>query len=253
MTVTRLSIFILGLSTAIVPARASLSFYCGSGCASASSQFTTDSTTAGLSITSVASFSTTNLGGTPINTEYLDPSLVDFFSYTASGSNVGALTAFRDPTASNTTLAPKTFLEITLPANVFSFALNITQILNSTPLVFCLEDESPFSSSDCNALSAQDQQVTVTSNTDTEFIGVISTTALTTLWIGGLNGGNVDVQNFEFGTQSGSQGGGGGDAPDVGTMLTLGSGLVLLAALHRRRTRAPLVDARGSETEPRRL
>jgi hypothetical protein len=141
---------------------------------------------------------------------------------------VGAQVAFRDPTASNFTLAPKVFLEISLPANVFAVAFNITEILNSIPITFCLENEASFSATNCSSPTALDQQVTVSSSTDTEFIGAVSTTALTTLWIGPLNGsGNVDVDNFEFGTQS--------ETPEATTGLTLGSGLIAISLLHRRK------------------
>jgi len=234
MTKLGYSIFISGLLALAPSARASLTFYCGSGCAAPSSQFTTDAGTAGLAITSVVSFSNTNITGD----EYTDPSLVDFFSFTESGSGasgtVGSASPFRDPTGSNATLAPHALLEISLPANVFAFSLDITEVIGSTSTTFCIEAETAFSGSDCNAQLAQDQQVTVTSVSNSQFIGVISTTALTTLWIGALNGsGILDVEDFSFGTQSGSQS---DTAPDPATMLTLGSGLILLALL-RRRTR----------------
>jgi hypothetical protein len=53
---------------------------------------------------------------------------------------------------------------------------------------------------------------------------------MTTIWLNQLTSGNIDLTSFEIATQGESQ------APDPGTWLTLGTGLIFIAAL-RRRTR----------------
>lgn len=205
-----LLISMLGLAGLMEPARATMSFYLGAG---ASGNYDSAVLLAGLSPNGPYSFSGVNLEtNVATNDEYADPvSGVNFFAFANSGGNPGAASSFTVSSA-HLIASNQAFIEIALPANVFAFGFNIT--VPSGFGIFCGSVGSP----NC------DNQFVVTSSSDTEFFGVVSSTAISTVWIS-ANSGIPDLVNFEDAT--------GTTTPEVRTALLLGAGLVVLGFLKR--------------------
>jgi hypothetical protein len=72
------------------------------------------------------------------------------------------------------------------------------------------------------------------------FFGIVTDTAVSGLQLGAGTSGGVEIDNFNVGAASGGGGGGGGsETPEATTMLTIGTGLILLHALRRRTAQLP--------------
>jgi hypothetical protein len=113
---------------------------------------------------------------------------------------------------------------IVLPSAVTAFGLNL---FTSPPAV------------SYTASVAGSQYTAPTSNQPTEaFFGVTSDTAFTTIDLTAQPGASYAfIDNFQWGTSqvSGGGGGGGGDAPEASTLLMIGTGLLSLALIRRRK------------------
>src|SRR5581483_1715261 len=112
-------------------------------------------------------------------------------------------------------------IEVVLPGNVFAFGVNLV-ITGATIADVCLEASTTFSST-CNATN----QEAVWTVGNTEFMGVTSDTAISTVWIGlSINASQtptVEISSFEDATGVGT--------PEVQTLGMLGSGLVLIGLI----------------------
>ena len=222
MTIRNLMISTLGLGIFVHPASASMSFFNSSGA------YNTAVTNA--SLTPEGPFTFTGANVINSNTEYADPtSLIDFFAFqNNNSSNPGNAFTFSINGTSLAAANGTSALEIVLPANVFAFGITLS---SNSLAQFCGNVGSTDSS--CT------NSVLVTSSTDNEFFGVVSTTAISTVWIGRNVGGPPISVNFSAATGSASA------TPEVKSMFLLGLGLVLLGLL-KRRARASARSARYS-------
>ena len=109
-------------------------------------------------------------------------------------------------------------IEVTLPTGVFAFAAHMT---SSDPNAsFCIE-ENTFVKNLCNPF---------TPGSGTEFVGLDSTSPLTTVWIGYNNASPaITLSDFEIGEQQAMS-----DTPEAATFLMLGTGLTSLGLLRRK-------------------
>ena len=216
----------LGLAGMIVPARASMSFYNGT---STNSQFNSDALGAAISLNALEFFSAAGFTGSPM--VFTDSNGIEFLGFSLSGSGASATNgAQNDVTSSGTALQQTSaggMVEITnLPANTFAFGFNIVAPVGSI-LGFCMGvNHASF-----NASGFCDDTFGLTSNSDVEFIGVISTVPVTSLWIGPGAGNFFDsekfnLNSFQFGTE-------GAAAPEPGPLALLGGGLVAIGLLKR--------------------
>lgn len=213
MSVTRFVFTVLGLVAIVVPARASLTFQ------SSQTSFTTDADSAGLTVSSEFTFT----GGTfssfdgVSDAEYTVQG-VEFVLFNSSGS-----TAENWGSQSGGTLDVPNGLndaiEVIFPSNVYGFGFNFTT--SSGLETVCVDPTTAFSNCDSGGTAAPG------------FIGTLSTTPslaqITNLWIHPLASGSTDLSNFELATQSEAS------TPEATTTLLLGSGLILLALVRRRR------------------
>jgi hypothetical protein len=216
MNMTRLTIFILGLTAAVVPARASVSYQ------SSQTTFTTQATvTDNLTVSSLTTFTgVLSQFGSVANDEYIDPTTgVEFIAFNNSGTANKAFSSVSGGILS-TAADQGDDIEIILPAGVYGFAFNFTTTFPSGDNV-CVDVT-------VNGCSGGPY---FSPESGTAFAGALSDgAALTTIWIHPTTEQDTDLQSFEIATQ------GDAEAPEVATMLMLGSGLIFIALL-RRRTR----------------
>jgi hypothetical protein len=223
MTTARLTTFILGLAALVAPARASLTYYCTSGCANPASDFATKATvTDGLVLSSPIDFTAAlSQFGTVANDEYIDPTTqVEFISFNSTGT---ANEPFAPISGGVLYSNAGDSIEIILPANTVGIAVNFTTT-NSGGLNLCVDPTQA-------TLSSCDSNGTFIANGGSGFAGALndnpSPAAQPSIWLSPTSGGaDIDLKNFEIATES--------ETPDAATGLTLGAGLVLISLLHRR-------------------
>jgi hypothetical protein len=205
-----LMIAILGLGGLVIPAHATFSFQSDVG--------SFDAAASALTLSAVTSFTVGNLvATTPFG--YDDPSTsVDFLDTASNGVTARAFTV------SGTALlqhAAGDLIEIILPSAVYAFAGTFVSS-DSFNQNTCVEPgRSTFSTGTCDS-------ATNVTGTNT-FIGITSDVAFSTIWLGpGSGGDKLEIVNFQVGTPGSMEG-----TPEVGTMLALGSGLILLGLFRR--------------------
>jgi hypothetical protein len=219
----------LGLGMMAGSARATLT-YCATACAG-NTQSAFNTAVSGFSpLAPLEGFPTL---GTP-ELEYTDVATgVEFLGFNKSGLTTGStncltvsgtLSASNNGSGAGCNTASGEVIEIILPANIVGIELNI-----SGAGTYCVDPAATFGALDCNNFP------TVTSSSDVEFVGLVSATPLSTIWVGGFNqtSPTVAINTFEvFSNQSSV-------TPEGPTNLLIGSGLIALCWLHRRR-RPPL-------------
>jgi hypothetical protein len=208
MTFKRLLTSILALAVFALPASASTTIY-------------TDATAFANATASLffpdplTSFTASGL--MPGNLEYADQNTAtDFFGFQSNGTTPDTLSV--NGTKLQTVTAVGDVIGIVMPANTYAFAGYISVLTGFG--IECIEPTSTFNtSSNCNT--------TINAFTSPVFIGVFSTTPLTTLWIGPQTGSStLQIDNFEIGEET----------PEVATFLMIGSGLIFVRFLRRFRT-----------------
>jgi hypothetical protein len=224
MNMTRLTIFILGLTAAVVPAGASLSYQ------SSQTTFSNQATvTDDLTLSSLITFTgVLSQFGSVANDEYVDPTTgVEFIAFNSNGTANKAFSSVSGGVLS-TALNQGDTIEVILPAGVYGVAANFTTAFPSG-VTLCMDPTSA-------SFSSCDSGGTFIVDGGSGFVGTLNDNPtpapMTTIWLnpeGGSEAG-TDLQSFEIATQ------GDAEAPEVATMLMLGSGLIFIALL-RRRTR----------------
>lgn len=225
MSSRALTISILALAGFSVPASATIA-YCNSGCSNSNSGMTY---AAFESVASAFSFPASPItfvsGGLNVNGVYLDSSGTVFTGVINSST--------ADPLALNGTSLKQTgdtaggtvrSVAITLPANTYAFGMFVSAVNSSVaglPLI------------DFSQISANSQMYVSTFAGATPFYGIISSTPISTLYIGNYQGGGAfQINSFVYGTQ-------GAATPEVSAFLMMGTGIIALWQLRRRRTTQP--------------
>jgi hypothetical protein len=233
-----LTISILGLAVLAAPAHATLSFFNGG-------------TSAGTAATEISLFNAaaaalnfpeplTNfasaLTGSPAI--YTDPTTgTEFFGFDLSGSVNGVQDGLTGVGTQLQQLNHGGIIEVLgFSSTTLAFAANVQ--LTSGGLSgtgnYCLEvNVTSFNQGgSCNLTFSP------TSLTDVEFIGLVSSIPITSVWIGPVGGlynsETTAIVNSEIGDQMGT--GGGSDTPEAATMAMIGGGLMLLGGARRWRT-----------------
>jgi hypothetical protein len=218
MTKTRLLIFISGLLCVVGPAQATISYY------SSSSSFASDASTDSLTTSSTITFTgSLSQFGSVANDEYVDLTTgTEFIAFNSTGT---ANEAFSIPSGGDldTPASSGDAIEVVLPTGTYGFGINFSTSY-PTGETLCM-DSSPGTFSSCASGG-----VFVTS-TGSSFTGVIDDAGVTTLWLHPLSGNpGTNLTGFEIATQGSSS----SEAPEAGTLLTLGSGLVGLGLVRKR-------------------
>jgi len=123
-------------------------------------------------------------------------------------------------------------IQIVLPANTYAFAMLVSSVSGiADPFVELVSSPSNFNTSGNYTLS-------ISSSSDSEFFGIISNTAISSIFVGDLlfSQSPITIQSFEVG--------GPAPTPEVSTFLLIGTGLVLMRFLRRRQQRRPQTIAR---------
>jgi hypothetical protein len=212
----------LALTLSAVPSSATITYsYCSSGCsASSGGSYATWQTAPGSSgLTFSMSPLTFAPGGLNAGV-YTDGTGTIFTGY--NGANTSALNV------SGTALVQSvggsgSGIQLTLPANTYAVAFVITVVSGfANPLVE-IGDRN---------LNNANYQIVIPSSSSPQFFAIVSDTPLTSLFVGNNgSGGALQINSFELGQQTA--------APEVSTLALIGSGLVGISFLRRRRIHKP--------------
>jgi hypothetical protein len=224
----RFVVFILALGLFMVPAHATMTYYNGT---SSNAQFNTAIITAGIALDGTETFTGSLSGGS-----YTDPNGILFQGF---NNNNGVNSSGDNLAISGTALqqtVPAGIMEISnLPAGTFAFSFHLANANSATGLSYCMEIN--YSSYDKSANC--DNIFSLSSSSDVQFEGVVSTaTPISTIWIG-PNGGQMEeiqLNDFQIGTQ----------APESQSLLLMGTGLLGLGLLKRRIHRTAAVPSAQS-------
>jgi len=218
-TIPKLTIFVLALAELAVPASATITYTsCSSGCSSSTGTYAvwqTASGSAGLTFSmSPATFAPANLA----SGVYTDPTGTVFTGFSgASPANLTVSGSALTQTISGTGSA----IQFTLPANTFAVAFTITTVSGF--------GDPPVAVNNSN-LSGSNYDIVIPSSSSTEFFGLISSTAISSIYVGNLgSGGAPQINDFELGTSTPDP-----STPELPSVALIGSGLVLFGLLRRR-------------------
>jgi hypothetical protein len=219
-TIPKLQVLALVLAALAAPATATITYTsCTSGCSSTSGTYTVWQTapgSAGLTFSmSPATFAAGNLA----SGVYTDPSGTVLTGY--NGASIDTLMSVSGSSLLQGVNGTNTGIEIQLPANTYAFAMQITTPPGSgftSPMVE-LGDHN---------VSNSNYTINIASAGSVQFFGIISSTPLSTLFVGPLgNGSKLQINDFETGQLT--------PTPEISTVTLIGSGLVLLGLIRRRR------------------
>jgi len=202
----------LGLAAMVIPARATLSYYNGT---SGNTQYNSAVVTAGLTPSLLETFGLGTGSFTAGNTEYDDNATgIKFFGFLSDGVTADDFLLFGTELEQH---HGGDLLKIVLPANVFAFGADLGFTSASFgDICFSVGTFNPGCSGNQNAIWTSGN----------EFIGVTSDTAFTVVWVGPIVFNPILLlADFEDAT--------GAAAPETKTVLTLGTGLVLLGLIKR--------------------
>lgn len=235
----RFLISILGLVVVGIPASASTIVYCNSGCG-ANNETAFNNAIAAESLffpTGLENFSTDTSGTDTAGLINADATTgLDFYGF----ENTGSSGIQKGVTVSGSILEQNPFylgqntaLEVQFPSAILAFAANVSVDPSASSGNPCIEvgvTAPTFNTSNCN------NQVSISSSSDTEFIGVISDTQLSNVFLGyaansGGQSGQLEIQSFELGIDPPP------DVPEVASLIMIGTGLTFLGAMRRRRLR----------------
>jgi len=221
MTFHRLLTSVLALAAAVVPVSAS-TVYCVSACGTNDPTAFTNATTGLLFPNAPISFA---FGGLvlPDQTDYIDSSsTVNFFDY-KNGTTLDSSVGFSVP-ATALKASGGDLIQVALPAGVLAFGFDFSQ--SNSNASFCVEAQSNFDPNACAPSS-------FFPGTGTQFIGLVSSTPISTIWIGPITGtGTTQLNDFEIGEQG--QVLPPADTPEIATFLMIGIGLISLRFLPRK-------------------
>jgi hypothetical protein len=212
----RLTIFMLALAALAAPASATVTYsYCTSGCnVNGSGDYTVWQTAPGsagltFSITPVT-FATGGLS----NGVFTDASGTVITDYNGATIDTGA--GVNGSSLLQGANGAGTGFEITLPANTYGFAMNITSPNGLTIATGGLGNHSAYGSP---------YGITIPSTGSVQFFGILSDTPIASLFIASTYGGKLQINSFELGEAA--------PTPELSSLALIGSGLVLLAIRRR--------------------
>jgi hypothetical protein len=220
-------ISILALAGLAAPAHATIT-YCNSGCSNSNTGITFNSfgTAAGGlgdTMSSPVTFVSGGLSGTPAI--YVDVGTgTEFDGFNGITPNDLVITG---TALAQTAGASNTMIQVKLPANTYAFAAFLSVVSGGGgPYAMLINSASDFNSGNAN------YSLSTSAGTGT-FFGIISSTPITSIFLGNLSNfdGKVEIQSFEVGTAADTS------TPEVSTFLSIGSGLVLMRFLRRRQQR----------------
>lgn len=223
-------ISIAALAGLAAPVRATITYtYCDSGCIdNTGTKSYTDWRSApgatGLAFSSLTTFVSGGLNGSGVYTDAGTGTV--FTGY--SGSNVDGQVAVLGTALAQGNNGSNTGFEIKLPANTYAFAAIIgscsSGLCNNAGFAIYAVGQGDHTSFGTNC------GLTVPGGGPAQFFGIVSDTPLSYLFISSsVNYPKIGIDSFEVGQAA--------PTPEVSTFLLIGSGLVLMRFLRRRRPR----------------
>ena len=224
----RFTLFILGFALVAIPASATIT-YCSSGCNVTGSSYASMPSTngnGGLSYSSLITFASGNLGGSPAI--YTDPTTGGvFYGYYGGSNTTPDSLAVSGSQLVQTNGGQNTSVELVLPANTYAIAMVVGESAFTQPFI-----ELVSSPSNLNTTTNDLFQLTISNSSSPQFFGIVSDTPISSVFVwNGAPGGTLNIQSFEMGQESG----GGSATPEAATFFTMGGGLIGLYFLRRRR------------------
>jgi len=205
------------------PAHATIT-YCNSGCSNSNTgvTFTSFGTTAaglGDTMTSPITFVSGGLSGTPAI--YVDAGTGASFAGYSNATTQNSLQIV-GTSLGQTANGTNSGIQVTMPANTYAFAMMISTVSGFG---------SPWVEIGDRNLSNSNYSIAVPADGTPQFFCIISSTPISSLFLGNLGNfdGKVEIQSFETG--------GPAPTPEVSTFLLIGTGLVLMRFLRRRQQR----------------
>ena len=194
---------------------------CSSGCGSSSGTYAVWQSASGSAGLTFSMSPATFAGGNLLSGIYSDPTGTVLTGY--NGASIDTLM-----TVSGTALVQSlggggSGIEINLPANTYAFAMSITTLSGFGSPVVEIGD---------HILNNANYGIIIPSGGSVQFFGIISSTPLTQLFVGQpTSGGRLQINDFELGEAT--------PTPETSSAALIGSGLVLVGILRRRRIHKP--------------
>ena len=225
-------ISIVTLAGLATPAHATLT-YCNSGCSNSNSGVTFSSfgtAAAGLgdTMSSPITFVSGGLDGSGVYTDAGTGTVFTGFNVTTAEALIlsGSSLAQTGSSGNGGNTTNGRSIQISLPANTYAFAMFVSSSANfAGPYVELVGSPSNFNHTNGN------YTLSISSSSDSQFFGIISDTAISSIFLGDLDAfqSPIRIQSFEEG--------GPASTPEVSTFLSIGSGLILMRFLRRRQQR----------------
>lgn len=217
----RLTILLLALTALTVPASATIQFsYCSSGCSSTGGDYGSWATATGSAGLVFSGSPITFSAGGLSSGVYTDGTGTVFTGY-SNATNTDNLTLSGTALA-QTVNGGNSGIEITLPSGTYAFAMILTTVSGFG---------SPYVELNDRIVNNSNYSMVVPSGGTQEFFGILSDTAITSLFLGNIStdnlSGKVQIDSFELGAPA--------PTPEVSSLVSLGTGLVLVGFLLRRR------------------
>jgi hypothetical protein len=215
-----LALAILGAAAVLAPRASASIIYsiCTSGCTATGGSYSSVQTAApGLAYSSTIAFTAGNLS----SGIYTDPTTGVIFT-SMNGGSTDTFASVSGTSLVQGVHGTGTGIQIALPANTFAISFNYTDssFYNGGLVV---------NGTDVNSTNFLIQQAG-------GFASIVSSTAISSVFIGGSSAGNLGIANFQAGTSAPSDGGG-GDAPEPSTLILIGSGLCVAGFARHRQQR----------------
>ena len=221
MTIWRAAIFIVVLAALAIPASATITYsYCTSGCASTGGDYSswqTASGSAGLTFSmSPLTFAPGGLSGGV----FTDATGAIFTGY-SNATTTNSLT-LNGTALAQTTNGANSGIDVALPANTYAVAFMLATVSGFGSQQIVLNGRDVFSTN---------YSITVPNATSPQFFGILSDTAITSIFVGNLGNldGRVQINSFALGQAA--------PTPEGSSLGLIGGGLVVIALMRRRRGR----------------
>ncbi|HML18917.1 MAG TPA: PEP-CTERM sorting domain-containing protein [Bryobacteraceae bacterium] len=220
-----LAISILGLAMGLAPAWGSTVVYCNQSAAcGTNTEAAFETATASLTFESVDLTNGTYAEPGYSNADGITGLDLLGFNNTTTPYSVTVAGGVLEQSISGS----NTSIEIELPSNVYALEImvSVTEGL-ANPCVELVTSASSFNGTNCN------NQLNISSSSDVEFVGVVSTSPIADVFIGSIGAGQpLAISGIELGTES--------PTPEAGTLLLIGTGLVGMRFMNRRQRRRSL-------------
>ena len=216
-------IFVVALATLARPASATITYTsCSSGCGSSSGTYAVWQSASGSAGLTFSMSPATFAGGNLVSGIYSDPTGTVLTGY--NGASIDTFTSVSGTSLLQSVGGGGSGIEINLPANTYAFAMSITTLSGFGSPVVEIGD---------HILNNANYGIIIPSGGSVQFFAIISTTPLTQLFVGQpTSGGRLQINDFELGEATTS-------TPEPASAALIGSGLVLVGVLRRRRIHKP--------------